>query len=143
MIYNRTEAAKALLCEVDAWCARTATPPTSVGHVLFLHPGFVGLLRKRLTLSEGKERDARQFLADHPNGWRGDLPETHSNGVHKRARSSKIRLERGPIQRVTPSEDQLNERRIDRDPCPRCGVRADFGCAHSRAPVGMMFGMGR
>lgn len=20
---------------------------------------------------------------------------------------------------------------VDRDPCPRCGVRADFGCAHS------------
>ena len=20
--------------------------------------------------------------------------------------------------------------RVDRDPCPRCGVRRDFGCAH-------------
>lgn len=32
---------------------------------------------------------------------------------------------------------------VDRDPCQRCGVRADFGCAHTRVPVGMMFGMGR
>lgn len=24
---------------------------------------------------------------------------------------------------------------VDRDPCPRCGVRGDFGCAHSRLPL--------
>jgi DNA-binding MarR family transcriptional regulator len=26
---------------------------------------------------------------------------------------------------------------VDRDPCPRCGVRGDVGCGHSRAPLGM------
>jgi hypothetical protein len=29
--------------------------------------------------------------------------------------------------------------RIDRDPCPRCGVRGDFGCSHSRAQLGTSF----
>lgn len=29
--------------------------------------------------------------------------------------------------------------RIDRDPCPRCGVRGDFGCSHSRAQLGTAF----
>lgn len=24
---------------------------------------------------------------------------------------------------------------VDRDPCPRCGVRGDFGCPHSRLPL--------
>lgn len=28
--------------------------------------------------------------------------------------------------------------RVDRDPCPRCGVRRDFGCNHSRIPLGMV-----
>lgn len=27
---------------------------------------------------------------------------------------------------------------VDRDPCPRCGVRHDVGCNHSRAPLGMV-----
>lgn len=29
--------------------------------------------------------------------------------------------------------------KVDRDPCQRCGVRADIGCGHSRAPLGMAF----
>lgn len=28
--------------------------------------------------------------------------------------------------------------RVDRDPCPRCGVRRDFGCKHSLTPLGMV-----
>lgn len=27
---------------------------------------------------------------------------------------------------------------VDRDPCPRCGVRRDIGCGHSLAPLGMV-----
>lgn len=27
---------------------------------------------------------------------------------------------------------------VDRDPCPRCGVRRDYGCSHSLAPLGTM-----
>lgn len=30
--------------------------------------------------------------------------------------------------------------RVNRDPCPRCGVRADIGCGHTQAPIGMSFG---
>lgn len=31
--------------------------------------------------------------------------------------------------------------RVDRDPCCRCGVRADIGCAHNRAPMGLRMGL--
>jgi SOS-response transcriptional repressor LexA len=27
--------------------------------------------------------------------------------------------------------------RVDRGPCPRCGVRADFGCRHGHIPFGL------
>jgi hypothetical protein len=43
----------------------------------------------------------------------------------------------------TPTECEaarLDLPRVDRDPCPRCGVRRDLGCEHNRAPVGMVFG---
>lgn len=27
---------------------------------------------------------------------------------------------------------------VDRDPCPRCGIRGDLECSHNRAPIGMI-----
>lgn len=36
--------------------------------------------------------------------------------------------------RPEPSPDQY----VSRDSCPRCGVRADFGCKHSRVTLGML-----
>lgn len=30
---------------------------------------------------------------------------------------------------------------VDRDPCPRCGVRRDAGCAHRPARLGMVLGL--
>ncbi len=42
----------------------------------------------------------------------------------------------GPGETARPIEgfrgDLPPERYLDRDPCPRCGVRGDLGCAHSR-----------
>jgi hypothetical protein len=31
--------------------------------------------------------------------------------------------------------------RVDRDPCPRCGVRRDIGCVHSSRALGTTFGL--
>jgi hypothetical protein len=121
MKHNRTAEAAVLLQEIVDWCARTDTPETSIGHVLFLHPGFVGLMRLRLTVSEDKEAAVRQFMADHPNGWRGDLPVTHGNGT-------KPRREKVPATRLT--DEEIVSRRVDRSACPHCGVRSDVGCKH-------------
>jgi hypothetical protein len=133
MTYNRTDAATAMLAEIEAWCARTATPEGTIGHVLFFHPGFVGLLRKRLTLSEEKEIAVRAFLYhDHPNGYRGELPKTHANGTRPVKRLSK------PGRCKCAPDDKFLPPKVDRDPCPRCGVRHDIGCNHSRAPLGMV-----
>lgn len=137
MTFNRHDAATAMLTEIEEWCARTATHETSIGHVLFLHPGFVGLLRKRLTLSEEKEIAVRQFIyCDHPDGYRGELPITHANGtrpVKRPAHTSKLYGERNghpeyPTARL--SEAEIAARRVERDPCPFCGTRADVGCRH-------------
>lgn len=135
--YNRTEAASALLSEIESWCARTGTPEGHIGHVLFLHPGFVGLLRLRLTLSEEREIAVRQFIYhDHQDGWRGELPKTHGNGTKPVV--SKIRAERGGLpgySLVRLTEAQIAARRVDRDACQKCGVRADVGCKHLGWPA--------
>jgi hypothetical protein len=112
--YNRTDAAREVLTEIDAWCARTGTREGTIGHVLFLHPGFVGLLRKRLTISVEKEAAVRAFLRDHPHGYAGDLPPTHGNGTKP------VRV--GPSVRGL-SEVEISARRVYREACPRCGVR--------------------
>lgn len=137
MKHNRTAEASALLAEIEQWCSCTATPENHIGHVLFLHPGLVGLMRLRLTVSEEKEVAVRQFMSDHPNGWRGELPRTHANGTRPRKNfKSPIRQQRGEIEHASTaklSEGEIAARRVDRDPCPRCGIRADVGCAHIKA----------
>jgi hypothetical protein len=140
MTYNRTTAAMSLLREIGDWCARTKTPETSIGRVLFLHPGFVGLMRKRLTLSEDKEIAVRQFIYwEYPDGWRGELPVTHANGTRPlvQAKTSYKQQQGAHEYKILLTDGELLARRVDRDPCQRCGVRHDIGCHHSRAPLGM------
>ena len=121
MTANRADAARQVLAEINDWCARNNAAETLIGRVLFLHPGFVGLLRKRLQLSEAKETIVRRFLAAHPNGYCGDARKVRIN----------VRQPRAGDDRLYP--------RVDRDPCPRCGIRADIGCAHSRGRIGTAF----
>jgi hypothetical protein len=40
--------------------------------------------------------------------------------------------------RIPLIANDITPERVDRDGCPRCGVRADIGCKHNRAPLGMM-----
>jgi len=40
-----------------------------------------------------------------------------------------------PITPMRPSwmsPDDIEQRRVRRDPCPRCGTRGDYGCEHQR-----------
>lgn len=66
------------------------------------------------------------------NGGNGRPLGGGCNGysTRRRERSIKTAEERRP----EPSPEQF----VDRDPCPRCGVRRDYGCSHSLAPLGMM-----
>jgi hypothetical protein len=145
MNHNRTEAAEALLSEIEAWCTRTGTREGAIGHVLFLHPGFVGLLRLRRTLSEEKEIAVREFIyCTHPDGYHGELPKTHANGTRPVKRepskfAAPIRLIRGELPTTKLTDAEVAARRTDRDPCPRCSTRGDLVCGHSRARIGTSF----
>lgn len=73
------------------------------------------------------------YRVNRPAIWRrlragGVLPPYRSNTGIKRDRRS--------FAECNYERDQ--QPRVDRDPCPRCGVRRDIGCNHSQAPLGMM-----
>lgn len=123
---NRTPEATALLADIEEWCRKTGTAETAIGHKLFLHPGFVGLLRKRLTVSPEKEEAVRNFLTEHPFGWSGTLPLTHANGTRPVYRASSPRAR----QRIAEEPHLTPVQIVDRTPCPRCGIRSDVGCKH-------------
>jgi hypothetical protein len=71
-------AAEQLLRDIDAWCARTATPATKLGAVALRYPGYVGLLRKRLTATPDMIAKVRAAMAAHPQGM-GDVPMPRNN----------------------------------------------------------------
>jgi hypothetical protein len=124
--HNRTEAAKRLLARIELWCDRTGTPESTIGHALFGAPGFVGLMRKRLTVSGDKEQSVRDFFEEYPDGFHGELPALFPNGMKpRRAAVEQMRCKL--------TDEEIAARRLDRDACPRCGVRADIGCKHQRA----------
>lgn len=122
----RPEAAKALLADVEEWCARTKTPETSVGHALFRHPGFVGLLRLRLMLSEEKEFIVRRFMVEWPRGYHGELPYMFAKQGRRASAKHPVRESAARMM----SDEEIATRRINREPCRLCGVRADIGCKH-------------
>jgi hypothetical protein len=58
----------------------------------------------------------------------GVLPPYRSGTGIRRLRRTNLEID----------AERNQQPRVDRDPCPRCGVRRDVGCAHSRAPLGMV-----
>lgn len=67
-----------LLRDIDAWCTRTGTPEIKLGAVALRHPGFVALLRKRLTATPDTIGKVRALMAAHPDGM-ADVPEPANN----------------------------------------------------------------
>lgn len=52
----------------------------------------------------------------------------------------RARLDRVETQKATPSAEYLGpvptHLLVNRDPCPRCGVRADLNCGHGTIFIG-------
>jgi hypothetical protein len=110
-------AGRALLVDIDAWTLRTGTPETKIGAVLFRHPGFVGLLRKRLIVTPESEKAVRDFLAQYPMG-----------ASHVAAPSMFLK-----IPKPSPA---LAQRRLlaSVDPCSMCGDTGTTACSYPTCP---------
>lgn len=60
--------AEILLEEIDDFCARTGTDRGGFGQIVLDFPGFVGLLRRRLTVRSDKAAAVRAAMAWAPDG---------------------------------------------------------------------------
>lgn len=126
--------AAALLAEIDAYCERTGTPVGRVGTIAFNHAGFVPLLRKRGWLRDESAAVISQLLANYPDGipeaelHRRTLLDSLSPRVRRRAREALAASAEKAAAEAAP--------RVHRDPCARCGVRADIGCGHRPVKLG-------
>lgn len=86
-------AAAVLLREVERYCRQSGLRETRVGELAMGHSGFVGLLRKRGTLTKTSERRVRAFMERFPDGcslddaraWRvSDAPPNRSEAKRLR-----------------------------------------------------------
>lgn len=75
----------------------------------------------RLARSEGVQR---------PAIWR----RLRSGGALPKYNSTPKKYPYKPKSEYKTHVERTMER-VDRDPCPRCGVRGDIICGHSRAPL--------
>jgi hypothetical protein len=108
----------ALIDELDLWCRRTGTNYNKIVIAAGVAVSLRSMVRTKgkrvtITVSNRLRKAMREF-------GKGITRQEH------RARLSLI-LSR-PSQM---SIDEIQQRRVNREPCPRCGVRADVGCKHS------------
>lgn len=84
---NRTEAGAALLAEIERWSCRDRQSQSALGAILFRHPGYVPLLRKRLTVTIEREAMVRDYMAAFGPGQLSCEPEIrewlHARGIYR------------------------------------------------------------
>jgi hypothetical protein len=75
-------------------------------------------------------------MTKYPDGFHGALPKCNVRMPKKLATTAKFIAERGQLpekERVRLSEAEIAARRVNREACTYCGVRADIGCRHRRS----------
>jgi hypothetical protein len=111
------EQAKALLAEMDRWCRRTGTNYHRLATAARVAPNTRAMIRQGKRRPTIKVADRiRVAMAKNPRG---------------------IDREKHLANRLSPQAEPrvMPPRIVDRSPCPRCGVRADIGCAHRPVSV--------
>ena len=131
--------ARELLAQIDAWCARHRIPDNVFGALACDFGGFVGLLRKRLSARMRMATLARYLIASRPDGVRVSEFDDMRRAAHDllfqfRVPDPKRRLRPIAAPSAPSSAGVVTHFTlppvVDRDPCPRCGVRGDIGCEH-------------
>ena len=131
LLLSLTES-RAVMNEVDAWCRRTGTNYRRLIVAAGLTCSIRSDVRKRqrkLTTMTAKKlrRTMQQYGA-------GISREQHK--AHLDACGDRVTLRRAhgalSVQVQRQVREHVEALRVDRTPCPRCGVRADIGCEHSR-----------
>ena len=115
-----------LMDKVDTWCRKTATNYNRLVTAAGVNVSIRHHVRKKdRRLTRATATLLRKAMRENPGGiaWQD----------HKARVAGQRRELRAEISRQVRAEViQMNVQRVDRTPCPRCGVRADVGCKHTR-----------
>ncbi len=111
-----------VVSEINRWCRRTGTNYNRFVTAAGVRPSLRSSVRRGTRLTITTAEIVRSTMAEYPRGieW-----QEHKRRVKRRASE---RLNR--VQQRERIEFPAVLIRVDRTPCPRCGVRKDIGCKH-------------
>lgn len=111
-----TEAeSRAIIDEINRWCRKTGTNYNKLVTAANVGPSIrsdVRLRKRRLTMTVAKR--VRTIIVSYPQG------------ISKAEHKARLRRMNQPLPR-----EEIESRRVNREPCSHCGTRADIGCKHS------------
>ena len=105
----------AIVEEINRWCRKTGTNYNKLVIAAGVGPSVrsdVCLRKRRLTIIVAQR--VRSVITRYPQG------------ITKAEHKSRLRRMNQPLPR-----EEIESRRVNREPCPKCGTRADIGCRHS------------
>ena len=111
-----------LITEINRWCRKTGTNYNRLVIAAGVRPSLRSSVRRGTRLTITTAQVIRSTMAQNPLGIDRD---DHKRRVKRRARDQVLRQQQRE-QAAFPAEPI----RVDRTPCPRCGVRKDIGCRH-------------
>lgn len=100
-----------LIEEINRWCRRTGTSYNKLVTAARVRPSLRSrVLTKGMCVSVRVAEKLRRAMREH--------------------RAGISRAEHRERTRLPPPSPPIELPRVDREPCPYCGVRADVGCRH-------------
>lgn len=113
-----------LIEDINRWCRRTGT-----NYNKLVVAARVGPSLRSMVLKQGRRVSVRTAKKLHAAMRKN--PAGISLVQHKLRMAA---AERGYYERSEErkliANDELESRRVNREPCPYCGIRADIGCRH-------------
>jgi hypothetical protein len=105
----------AIVDEINRWCRKTGTNYNKLVIAAGVNVSTRSSVRhrqRRLTIDVARRLQAT--MSSYPQG------------ITKAEHKARLRKMYQPIPR-----EEIESRRVNREPCPKCGTRADIGCKHS------------
>lgn len=116
------EESQMVVSEINRWCRKTGTNYNRLVTAAGVRPSLRSSVRRGTRLTITTAEVIRSTMAQNPQGIAKD---EHKRRVKRRARDQ-VRRQQQREQAQFPALPV----RVDRTPCPRCGVRKDIGCRH-------------
>lgn len=116
------EESRDLITEINRWCRKTGTNYNRLVIAAGVRPSLRSSVRRGTRLTITTAQVIRTTMNQNPTGIDKD--------DHKRMIVRRTRERVNRVKQKTQEGYPAALVRVDRTPCPRCGVRKDIGCKH-------------